>query len=262
MPGRCNRKHTMPNGRRTGGTFLWLLHLFSPVVLDSSILARIGEDSLLSCHFNRPWCWKHGGIQWSFQGPAGVLMAYVYHNGSVAAQHQDKQFRGRATVNVSLLGQGDASLRLQNVTAHDGGTYRCVVHNPEWKEEEEQLLVVTAPYSQPCVNCTPVGGGGAELQLDCVSWGGFPRACLLWVWSNGSEYRGEVQDRAVAQAPDGTYQLHSRLQVPTSWHLDLYCVLTNPGLNQSHSSYANCTQHITWGIGTKPHSSRHCLNGM
>ncbi|XP_072887084.1 CD276 antigen-like isoform X3 [Hemitrygon akajei] len=238
------------------------LNLSFPVVLDSPIVARIGEDSLLICHFNRPWSRELGGIQWSLQRPDGVLLAYIYHQGSVAAQFQDKQFHGRATVNESLLGQGDASLRLQNVTVHDNGTYMCVLHTPEWKKVKEQLLIVTAPYSQPHVNCSPVGGDGAEdegkVQLDCVSWGGFPLAHLQWVWSNGTEYRSEVQNTSVAQAPDGTYQLRSRLEATTSWDFDLYCVVTDSWLNQSHSSNANCLQHITRGTESTPHSSGHC----
>ncbi|XP_059805871.1 CD276 antigen-like isoform X2 [Hypanus sabinus] len=262
MSRRCDRKPAMLNGQRTGGMLLVFLHLFSPVVLDSPIVARIGDDPLLICHFNRPWSRELGGIQWSLQRPDGVLLAYIYHQGSAAAQFQDKQFQGRATVNESLLGQGDASLRLQNVTVHDNGTYMCVLHTPEWKEVKEQLLIVTAPYSQPHVSCSPVGGDGAEdegkVQLDCVSRGGFPLAHLQWVWSNGTEYRSELQNASMAQAPDGTYQLCSRLEATMSWDFDLYCVVTDSWLNQSHSSYANCPQHNTRGTESTPHSPGHC----
>ncbi|XP_051865788.1 butyrophilin subfamily 1 member A1-like [Pristis pectinata] len=244
----------MLNGQRAAEKFLLLLHLLSSVALVWPHLARVGEDTTLTCRFAQRWDGELS-VEWTLWRAAGPVVAYFYHRGSALDEHQDAHFRGRATVNESRLGQGDASLRLRGVTAHDEGSYRCIVYTPRWKNQQEQQLNVTAPYSQPQVSCLPLGGGRA--QLTCLSSGGFPQSALGWCWGNGSAYTGPAQATEVSQAADGTFGLQRGLEVDTSWVPDLRCVVTHPRLNQTRSGHPSCPDQTTRGTDGL-HHPEHC----
>ncbi|GCC39702.1 hypothetical protein chiPu_0023864, partial [Chiloscyllium punctatum] len=116
------------------------------VCAHNASVARVGEDAVLPCVFV-PASIDGLIIEWTLRLEE-IRLAYSYHHGTARVLNQHPQFRDRAEVNESLLGHGEASLQLRNVSIQDEGTYGCYVRSVLGKHEETQQLLV-AGLSQP-----------------------------------------------------------------------------------------------------------------
>ncbi|XP_072354395.1 CD276 antigen-like [Scyliorhinus torazame] len=219
-------------------------------------VAQLGQDVILGCLF-KPAPIQGLVIEWTLREPE-LRLAYSYHGGAARAGFQHPQFQNRTALEESRLGLGEASLRLIGVTPRDEGLYLCFVRSALGKHKEWQELQVAAPYSQPEVSCSATP---PFVNLNCSSGGGYPLSRLQWQWSNGSQYPGEVKDRSVA-ASNGTYELHSWLEVPGGLEWQLLCQVTNARINQSVASGQRCGQG-EGGTSTDRRRSNEsvCLNG-
>ncbi|XP_038656731.1 CD276 antigen-like [Scyliorhinus canicula] len=199
-------------------------------------VAQLGQDVILGCLF-KPAPIKGLIIEWTLREPE-LRLAYSYHGGAARPGFQHPQFQNRTALEESRLGLGVASLRLIAVSPRDEGPYLCFVRSVLWKHEEMQELQVAAPYSQPEVSCSTTP---PSVNLNCSSGGGYPLSRLQWQWANGSQYPGEARNRSVA-ASNGTYKLHSWLEVPSGLEWQLLCEVTNARINQSVASGQMCGQ--------------------
>ncbi|XP_078276524.1 butyrophilin-like protein 10 [Rhinoraja longicauda] len=217
-------------------------------------LARVGQSPTLTCRFAHPWA-PDLGVEWTLRSPRQILVVYSYHDGAEDPQHQHARFRGRATLNESLLGEGDASLRLHNITVRDKGLYWCIVHTRHWKTISDTLINVTAPFSVPWVRCE--AGPGSAVRLTCLATGGYPSSELDWHWDNGSEYGPGVSGSETSLAADGTFELRSWLDVAGSRAAALRCVIGRPDSNRSESNSASCPAGGVQGSVSKPANCSH-----
>ncbi|XP_078064079.1 CD276 antigen-like [Mustelus asterias] len=207
-------------------------------------VAQVGQDVLLRCQFNVAPL-KGLIIEWSLREPE-LRVAYSYHNGNANFRNQHQQFRNRTVLDESQLALGHAFLKIRRVSPWDEGPYGCYVRSSLGRHEERQELQVAAPYSEPEVSCFPVP---PLVNLSCRSEGGYPLSQLQWQWANGSGYPRDRKSRWAA-TEDGTYELHSWVEVPEGLQWQLECAVTNARLNQSVASGQGCGSEESSTNGT------------
>uniref|UniRef100_UPI00398E703A butyrophilin-like protein 9 n=1 Tax=Pristiophorus japonicus TaxID=55135 RepID=UPI00398E703A len=234
-----------------------LVCLLSSVCHGLVTLARVGDIVILDCRF--PTGPSPGLIvEWSLRQPLRVV--YSYYSGSAQAASQHPQFRDRATVDQSRLALGEAALRLSDVTPQDQGLYRCFIRLALAKHETWQRLEVAGPYSEPQVTCFMLDLRHEDLtvNMSCRSEGGFPRAEARWRWDNGSWYRGRSQ-KLWSQAPDGSFDLQSLVEIPGGQASQLRCVVINGRLNQTLTSPEMCRRDPIIDSDSWPSNATTCL---
>ncbi|KAL2098038.1 hypothetical protein ACEWY4_007245 [Coilia grayii] len=98
----------------------------------------------------------------------------------------DPQYKGRASLGGALE-EGNASLKVENVTVADTGEYICYVQHDSWYEKGHILIEVRVLGSSPLISLTD--GGNGQVNVTCISEGWSPQPTLTWTNRKGIEIR-------------------------------------------------------------------------
>lgn len=105
---------------------------------NTSLRTRLGSSITLDCHFALAPSFLLSSLEWRRQHRGSGRSLFRYHVGNAGLTAQPK-----VHVDVEqLLGNGDASLTLQEATVNDEGTYICLVSTAQHQVQHNiQLLV-------------------------------------------------------------------------------------------------------------------------
>ncbi|XP_037345576.2 uncharacterized protein LOC119229395 [Pungitius pungitius] len=180
----------------------------------------VGAEVTLSCLFDKRSTlaeWSELTIEWNVMDErAEKRVLYTFEDSRAHVSREDS-----AVDRMQLL-EGDASLRIGNVTVGDGGLYTCRVITPVVHTETTWLEVLARPsVSLPE---TAAVMEGEEKLIQCDITGFYPeKLAVTWHIQNGSHVvhvgaglLSHVCTGMSARNPDGTYSIRSGLTLPSS----------------------------------------------
>ncbi|XP_030232383.1 CD276 antigen isoform X3 [Gadus morhua] len=201
------------------------------------VVALQGRDTVLNCTFSGTAPFSPSDISVFWQLTDTKRSVHGYWDGRDQLVDQAEAFSGRTALSPDRLRHGDASLLLRRVEVADEGSYTCFVRVQNYSSSA-LLLQVAAAYSNPAVTLPPDSNlrPGDEMDLSCVSYGGYPEAEVLWQDGGGRNLTDNVTSSLVANE-DGLFSVHSVLSIILVPNSTYTCRLNNPVLgDQGHMS--------------------------
>lgn len=144
--------------------------------LQESVLAIVGSDAELTCHFSPNASSERMELLWFQQTRSRAVL--LYRAGQEQEGLQMTEYRGRATLVTARLLDGLAILRIRGVRVSDQGQYRCFFKDNDVSEEAAVHLKVAAVGSDPHISMKVQENG--DMELECTSSGWYPEPQVRW----------------------------------------------------------------------------------
>lgn len=103
------------------------------------VMATIGEDVILPCHLKPAGDAMGMTFEWA-RPDLNPRFVHVWHERQDLHVNQHLSYKGRTSVSIDKLKQGDVSLKLSRVKLSDKGTYRC--YFPDLDKDSTVQLVI------------------------------------------------------------------------------------------------------------------------
>ncbi|XP_077922556.1 butyrophilin subfamily 1 member A1-like isoform X2 [Halichoerus grypus] len=110
------------------------------------VLAVLGGNVGLPCHLSLNISAKDMELRWYRDQPSQVV--HLHKNGMDVKEEQMKEYQGRTTFLSAGLDQGQATVRINNVTVFDNGTFHCNFKDGIMSAEARLWLMVAALFSR------------------------------------------------------------------------------------------------------------------
>ncbi|NXX75580.1 TPSNR protein, partial [Urocolius indicus] len=184
---------------------------------NTSLHARLGDSVTLDCRFALAPSSSLSSLEWRRQHQGHGRSLFWYQVGSTGPEVQPK-----AHVDVAeLLGSGDASLSLQEVSVGDEGTYICSVSTLVHKVQHVIQLHVAEPPRVHIIPAVVTFERGATTTLTCSIAGYYPLdVSVSWTQKapeddvelplSNTRFSSHRQNR------DGTYSITSYLSISSA----------------------------------------------
>lgn len=181
---------------------------------NTSLRTRLGSSITLDCHFALAPSFLLSSLEWRRQHRGSGRSLFRYHVGNAGLTAQPK-----VHVDVEqLLGNGDASLTLQEATVNDEGTYICLVSTAQHQVQHNIQLLVSEP---PRVRVFPTEASlkrDETITLTCNIAGYYPLDISVSWTQKTPEDEVEISPSNTRfsshrQSQDGTYSINSYLSV-------------------------------------------------
>ncbi|RVE59111.1 hypothetical protein OJAV_G00201340 [Oryzias javanicus] len=186
-----------------------MMKVFHVLLLLNSVWTLTGGERGVSCHFGKicvfPCKFSPGDnilIHWHLT-PGNVQVHSFYDNQDQLGQ-QDQQFKGRTSLFLDQISEGNASLKLTGVKVQDKGTYQCYTSTMEQEAKTSNINVnVKAPVQKINMRQT-------ENLIICSSDGIYPEPHLSWSTSPPSNRTFQNQT-TVQKTEELLYNINSSL---------------------------------------------------
>uniref|UniRef100_A0A8C3M4X7 TAP binding protein like n=1 Tax=Chrysolophus pictus TaxID=9089 RepID=A0A8C3M4X7_CHRPC len=184
---------------------------------NTSLRTRLGSSITFDCHFALAPSFLLSSLEWRRQHRGSGRSLFRYHVGNAGPTVQPKFH-----VDVEqLLGNGDASLTLQEATVDDEGMYICLVSTAQHQVQHNIQLLVTEP---PRVRVFPTEVSferDETITLTCNIAGYYPLDISVSWTQKSSEDEVEIslsntRFSSHRQSRDGTYSIASYLSVSSA----------------------------------------------
>uniref|UniRef100_A0A667YUB6 Ig-like domain-containing protein n=1 Tax=Myripristis murdjan TaxID=586833 RepID=A0A667YUB6_9TELE len=179
------------------------------------IVAMVGDDIILPSHLDPAVDVAATTVEWT-RPALKPRFVHVWHNGLELLIQQDPSYKGRTSLSLGKLKNGDASLKLSEVKISDEGKYRCFI--PSLGSESIVELVVGAASSPQTINVSKSSSG---VVLECESDGWYPEPELFWLDAEGKLLSAGAPE--TVRGPDGLYTVSSRVTVEKSHSNSFTC---------------------------------------
>uniref|UniRef100_A0A667YUN6 Ig-like domain-containing protein n=1 Tax=Myripristis murdjan TaxID=586833 RepID=A0A667YUN6_9TELE len=183
------------------------------------IVAMVGDDVMLPSHLDPSMDAAAMTVEWT-RPDLEPRFVHVWRDGVDLLNNQHPSYKGRTSLFMDKLKNGDVSLTLSGAKLSDEGRYRCFI--PLLAREMFVDLVVGAA-SSPVINVTESSSG---VVLECESKGWYPEPELFWLDAEGKLLSAGAPE--TVRGPDGLYTVSSRVTV-----------------EKSHSNSFTCRHHFS-----------------
>lgn len=109
------------------------------------ILARVGEDALLTCQLFPKRSVEHMEVRWYRSEPSTHVL-FVHRDGAEVSEMQAEEYRGRVEWVEHDLAEGSVALKMHNIQPSDDGQYWCRFQEGDDHGETSLLLQVAGEY--------------------------------------------------------------------------------------------------------------------
>jgi len=99
----------------------------------------VGDDAVLPCKLEAPADVAQMTVEWG-RPDLKPGFVYVWHNNQEHLTDLNPAYKGRASMSIDQMKQGDVSLKLSDLRYSDNGRYRCF--SPDDKKEHFVELLV------------------------------------------------------------------------------------------------------------------------
>ncbi|XP_023254713.1 butyrophilin subfamily 1 member A1-like, partial [Seriola lalandi dorsalis] len=192
----------------------------SQVVTQSQpIVAMLGDDIILPCRVTPDEGLITKVLEWTRQD-LNPKFVHMRRFGEDSLDDQNPSYKGRTSVSIDNVKQGDMSLKLSKVKLTDEGIYSCFL--PELKAESSLQLNVGA-----VITMTTVRSG----VLECKSKGWYPEPELLWLDGEGKLLSAGPTE--TVRGPDDLYTVSTRVTVEKRHSNNFTCRVQQKIINQT-----------------------------
>nr|KAF6461502.1 butyrophilin like 2 [Molossus molossus] len=195
------------------------------------ILARVGEEALLTCQLLPRRAAVHMEVRW-YRAEPGARVLSAHQHGAEVPDVQTEDYRGRVEWAEDGLAEGRAALKLRRIRPSDDGQYWCRFQEGSYCGETSLLLQVAGLGSAPHIHMEPSGEG--EIQLVCTAEGWFPEPQVYW--ENGRGERLLTFSEYHIQDEDGLFYVEATLVVRNASAETVFCFVHNPVLSEEKGS--------------------------
>ncbi|NXG60616.1 TPSNR protein, partial [Hemiprocne comata] len=184
---------------------------------NTSLRVRLGSSVTLDCRFAlAPSSW-FSSLEWRRQHRGSGRSLFQYQVGSTGPAAQPKV---HVDV-VELLGSGDASLSLREVSVGDEGTYICLVSTPLHQAQHIIRLQVAEPPRVHVIPAVVTFERGVTTTLTCNIAGYYPLDVSVSWTQKTPEDEVEIplsntHFSSHRQSRDGTYSITSYLSISSA----------------------------------------------
>ncbi|XP_041490390.1 butyrophilin-like protein 2 isoform X4 [Microtus oregoni] len=191
------------------------------------ILAKVGEDALLTCQLLPKRTAAHMEVRWYRSDPDTPVI--VHRDGAEVAGLQMEEYRGRVEWTEGSTHEGSVALKIHQIQPGDDGQYWCRFQEGDNWKEASVLLRVAALGSSPNIHMEGPGEGG--IQLVCTSQGWFPEPEVYWEATWGEELLSFSQNHVLGE--DGLFCVEDTLVVRNDTSETYSCFIYNRGLEEA-----------------------------
>ncbi|XP_012509090.1 PREDICTED: butyrophilin-like protein 2, partial [Propithecus coquereli] len=186
------------------------------------VLARLGEDALLTCQVLPRRTATHMEVRWYRAEPGAPVFAH--RDGAAVPEMQAEEYRGRVEWTEDDVAEGRVALKIRNIQPSDDGQYWCHFQEGNCGGETSLLLKVAGLGSAPDIHMEESVGSG--VQLVCTAKGWFPEPQVYWEDTWGEKLL-TVSERHI-QEEDGLFYVEDTLVVRNVSAETVSCVIHNP----------------------------------
>ncbi|XP_042257934.1 myelin-oligodendrocyte glycoprotein-like isoform X1 [Thunnus maccoyii] len=146
------------------------------------IVAKLGDDIILPCHLEPEVSAVSMTLEW-WRPDLNPKFVHVWRDGKDELADQNPSYKGRTSLFIEELKNGNVSLKLSKVELSDNGTYRCYIPTLS-KESFITLTVDDIPAGLPtyaivlivifmiifmiiCLTCAGACACATNGQVDC-----------------------------------------------------------------------------------------------
>ncbi|KAM5262668.1 butyrophilin-like protein 2 [Ctenodactylus gundi] len=188
------------------------------------VLARIGEDALLSCRLLPKRTAEHMEVRWYRLEPGAPALAR--QDGPEVTEVWLEEHGGRVEKIEDGIAEGRVALKIRDIQPSDDGQYWCRFQEGDYFGETNLLLQVAGLGSAPDVHMA--GPTEGDIQLVCSARGWFPEPEVFWEDTRGeklmSSFEHHIQDE------DGLFYVEDTLVVRDASVETVSCFIHNPVL--------------------------------
>ncbi|XP_073473718.1 ICOS ligand-like isoform X2 [Aquarana catesbeiana] len=185
-----NEKTEIPDKAAMSGGSRWMLLGVCCLIVvwgsGEALEARLRGSVSLPCELQQRTCpIQHLLVYWQRKLDGKYILVAGVSNKSLTTNEQHEAYRGRASLNLTNLSNGDFTLHLSHLWSNDSGIYDCFIFCEETSTqkllENTTELHVTANYSTPVITSSPPSERNPELKLTCTTQGGAPQPEITWI---------------------------------------------------------------------------------
>uniref|UniRef100_A0A3Q0RXC2 Ig-like domain-containing protein n=1 Tax=Amphilophus citrinellus TaxID=61819 RepID=A0A3Q0RXC2_AMPCI len=209
------------------------------------VTVTVGDDVILPCHLKPASDASAMTFEWA-RTDLKPRFVHVWHEGQDLHVNQHSAFKGRTSVDIRKLKNGDISLMLSRVKLSDRGTYRCYFPDLD-KASAVQLVVGSA--SLPGVSLAGIDRSISGVVLQCESAGWYPEPELLWLDAEGNLLSAGPTD--TLRGPDDLYTVSSRVTVEKRHSNNITCRVQQKDINRSRETHIHVpVSYLFFGLHT------------
>ncbi|XP_049424601.1 butyrophilin subfamily 3 member A2-like [Epinephelus fuscoguttatus] len=214
------------------------------------VIVTLGEDIILPCRLEPAVDAAGMTFEWA-RPDLNPRFVHVWHEHQNLHVNQHPSYKGRTSVSVNQLKQGDVSLKLSKVKLSDSGTYRCYFPDLD-KDSTAQLVVGTA--SQAVISLAGIDKASRGVVLQCESAGWHPEPEVLWLDGEGKLLSAGPTE--TVRGPDDLYTVSSRVTVEKRHSNSFTCRVQQRNINQTTETHIQVPDDLF----VAPCSSAACIS--
>uniref|UniRef100_A0A671TQR2 Ig-like domain-containing protein n=2 Tax=Sparus aurata TaxID=8175 RepID=A0A671TQR2_SPAAU len=188
------------------------------------MVTLVGEDVVLPCRLEPPLDAVSKSVEWA-RPDLDPRFVHVWHEGRDVLVNQNPSYRGRTSVSINKLRQGDLSLLLSAVKLSDHGLYRC--YFPQ-KSKESTVELVVGSVSTPVISTTKYNSSFIDSQCESTGW--YPEPEVFWLDGEGNLLSAGPTE--TVRGPDDLYTVSSRVTVEKRHSNSFTCRVQQNHINQ------------------------------
>ncbi|KAG8524028.1 LOW QUALITY PROTEIN: Butyrophilin-like protein 2 [Galemys pyrenaicus] len=195
------------------------------------IIAKAGEDAVLSCHLNPVMNAQNMEVKWYRNHSSALVHCY-----GASQDHKEQQmpeYQGRTGFLKENITKGQASLRIHSIRPSDGGEYSCFFESSTYYDDSIFEVLVTGSGAAPHIHVEP--GNTRKVKLTCTSTGWYPEPEVQWRDLKGQLVVPDAETKTTEA--NGLFHVETFVTVDKSSSGAVSCLVRNPILNEEKEVY-------------------------
>ncbi|XP_062301371.1 butyrophilin-like protein 2 [Scomber scombrus] len=197
------------------------------------IVATVGHDVILPCQLQPAEDVSALTVEWT-RSDLDSIYVHVCRAGQELMNTIHPSYRGRTSLFIDELKQGNISLKLSKVKLSDGGKYRCLIPKLN-KESFVELVVALDAAASPVISLAGIDRERGGVVLRCESKGWYPKPEVIWLDGEGNLLSAETTK--TVRGRDDLYTVSTRVTVEKRHSNNFTCKVQQNNINQTRETY-------------------------
>ncbi|XP_070711210.1 butyrophilin subfamily 2 member A2-like, partial [Pempheris klunzingeri] len=194
-----------------------------------TLVASVGDDVILPCHLEPAADAVSKTLEWG-RPDLEPRFVHVWYQRQDYLVNQNPSYKGRTSVSIKQLQQGDLSLKLSALKPSDNGIYRCYFPS---EDKESTVELIVGSVSSPLI--ADIYLNSREVVLQCESKGWYPEPEVLWLDGEGNLVSAGPTEKVLG--PDHLCAVSSRATVEKRRSNSFTCRVQQKAINQTREAH-------------------------